>query len=303
MSGETRETTLAEQILQESEKKVESRRERRARLEAEAAQHTVEDGETSGGTKKYHLVSQHSDETADAPADDDEPEAEAADHTKQFKTASAAEYDDGEDFAEAKPRKKKLRKADYVEIDDALDDDDLDNLEYIASSKKRRKKLDEEAEEEADYDDYDKYEDDDVRRSSRRSSYEDYDGDSYEGDDSPGAMHYVLGAIKTLVAIALILVILVFILYFANQALDGGVPAYKWLSEKVPVLNRFLPVDEPEEAAPVTEVETIEAIDETEKEETPAEGETPAEEEAPTEEEAPAEGEEPVEEEAPAPVG
>ncbi len=71
-------------------------------------------------------------------------------------------------------------------------------------------------------------------------------------------MHYVLGAVKTIVAVALILVILIFILYFANQALDGGVPAYSWLREKLPVLDRFLPVDEPENTAPVTEIETIE---------------------------------------------
>ena len=80
-------------------------------------------------------------------------------------------------------------------------------------------------------------------------------------------------------------------------------PAYKWLSEKVPVLNRFLPVDEPEDAAPATEAEVIEAIGEADAEEPASESETPADGETPIEGEEPGEGEEPTEEEAPAPVG
>ena len=252
-----------------------SRRERREMRERQAAAaKTIDEADDASTipdepTREYTIVSRPGARTDEVSFFDDNDALSPADES------SADDYEDDEDdYEEEKPARKswfgrsKSRDEDYdddydeddEDIDDDYDDDDDDDDyddddEPLKKKKKARSRRD-------DYDD-DDYDD-----------YDDYDDDYDDDDDSPSAGHYVLGVIKVIIAIVLIAVIAVFGLYFADQALDGGVPAYDWLREKVPFLDSVLPVDdEPAIAPEITADPTVE----------------PAEDAVPTVEPAPAE--------------
>ena len=218
-----------------------SRRERRQlRMQQEGASQPQEEAEPASEmpapdepTREYQFVSRPGTE---APARE-----EATETGRKDKKAARYEddeddyddYDDEEEEEEKKPRflkkAKKNKKAaryeddedDYDDFDDEEDEDD----DYQAPSRGRKKAARYEDDED-DYDDYDDEYDDD---------YDD------EDDDAPGAGHYVLGVLKVIIALALILVVAVFGMYFADSALDGGFKPYQLISEKVPLLNQYLP--------------------------------------------------------------
>ena len=54
----------------------------------------------------------------------------------------------------------------------------------------------------------------------------------------------MLGFFKVLIAVVLVLAVALFGLYFADQAVPGGVGAYGWLQEKLPVIDKILPSGE-----------------------------------------------------------
>lgn len=240
-----------------------SRRERREMRERQAAAAKTIDGADDASTipdeptREYTIVSRPGARTDEVSFFDD------SDAPSSAAKSTADEYDEDEDeYEEEKPARKswfgrsKSKDDDYDddfdEDDDDYDDDYDDDDEPVKKKRKARSRRD-------DYDDDD---------------YDDYDDDYDDDDDSPSAGHYVLGVIKVIIAIVLIAVIAVFGLYFADQALDGGVPAYDWLREKVPFLDSVLPVeDEPAIAPEITAEPTVE----------------PAEDAAPTAEPAPAE--------------
>ena len=218
-----------------------SRRERRQlRMQQEGASQPQEEAEPASEmpapdepTREYQFVSRPGTE---APAREEAPETGRKDKKAaryEDDEDDYDDYDDEEEEEEKKPRflkkAKKNKKAaryeddedDYDDFDDEEDEDD----DYQAPSRGRKKAARYEDDED-DYDDYDDEYDDD---------YDD------EDDDAPGAGHYVLGVLKVIIALALILVVAVFGMYFADSALDGGFKPYQLISEKVPLLNQYLP--------------------------------------------------------------
>ena len=218
-----------------------SRRERRQlRMQQEGASQPQEEAEPASEmpapdepTREYQFVSRPGTE---APAREEAPETGRKDKKAaryEDDEDDYDDYDDEEEEEEKKPRflkkAKKNKKAaryeddedDYYDFDDEEDEDD----DYQAPSRGRKKAARYEDDED-DYDDYDDEYDDD---------YDD------EDDDAPGAGHYVLGVLKVIIALALILVVAVFGMYFADSALDGGFKPYQLISEKVPLLNQYLP--------------------------------------------------------------
>lgn len=218
-----------------------SRRERRKlRMQQEGASQPQEEAEPASEmpapdepTREYQFVSRPGTE---APAREEAPETGRKDKKAaryEDDEDDYDDYDDEEEEEEKKPRflkkAKKNKKAaryeddedDYDDFDDEEDEDD----DYQAPSRGRKKAARYEDDED-DYDDYDDEYDDD---------YDD------EDDDAPGAGHYVLGVLKVIIALALILVVAVFGMYFADSALDGGFKPYQLISEKVPLLNQYLP--------------------------------------------------------------
>ena len=161
------------------------------------------------------------------------------DEPKSRKHARRDEDDDEDDYDEPKSRKHARR------------DEDDDEDDYDEPKSRRRGRRDEDDDED-DYDepksrrrarrdDYD--EDDEEPRRGRR--YETYaeDDDDYE-DDAPSFGHYVLGFFKVLIAVVLVAAVALFGLYFADQAIPGGVGAYAWLQKKAPVIDKILPPGE-----------------------------------------------------------
>ena len=268
MEDQTKKTPdLTELMSDGMDEKILSRRERRelrmkqeaaAAANAESASEAPAAPELSADsivpdepTREYQIVTRASkEEPAAEPVSDDalfmdEDEAEEESVKKparnglfgRSRKAAEDDYDDDydeddeddEDDEPVKPRKTRGRKArkyeddyedDYDEDED-YDDDDYDDEPRSRSRKSRRHE-----------DDYDDYDDDDY--------YDDYDDD----DDAPGAGHYVLGFIKLIVALALILVVVVFGMYFADQAIEGGFAPYRFISEKVPFIGEYLPATE-----------------------------------------------------------
>ena len=53
-----------------------------------------------------------------------------------------------------------------------------------------------------------------------------------------------LNYLRRIVALALILVVVVFGMYFADQAIEGGFAPYRFISEKVPFIGEYLPATE-----------------------------------------------------------
>ncbi len=215
-----------------------SRRERRQlRMQQEGASQPQEEAEPASEmpapdepTREYQFVSRPGTE---APAREEAPETGRKDKKAaryEDDEDDYDDYDDEEEEEEKKPRflkkAKKNKKAaryeddedDYDDFDDEEDEDD----DYQAPSRGRKKAARYEDDEDDYDDDYD----------------EDYDD---EDDDAPGAGHYVLGVLKVIIALALILVVAVFGMYFADSALDGGFKPYQLIAEKVPLLNQYLP--------------------------------------------------------------
>ena len=215
-----------------------SRRERRQlRMQQEGASQPQEETEPASEmpapdepTREYQFVSRPGTE---APAREEAPETGRKDKKAaryEDDEDGYDDYDDEEEEEEKKPRflkkaKKNKKAARYEDEDDYDDFDDEEDDDYQAPSRGRKKA----ARYEDDEDDYDDYDDD---------YDEDYDD---EDDDAPGAGHYVLGVLKVIIALALILVVAVFGMYFADSALDGGFKPYQLIAEKVPLLNQYLP--------------------------------------------------------------
>ena len=85
---------------------------------------------------------------------------------------------------------------------------------------------------------------DEIRKLTHSKADDEEYYDEYDDDDAPGAGHYILGFIKFIIAVALILVVAVFGMYFADQAIDGGFKPYRMLAEKVPFISEYLPASE-----------------------------------------------------------
>ncbi len=243
-----------------------SRRERRLLKErqealkrAEEAQTPDEDATIDEPTREYKPVAR--------PQTQDEPESAAEpipslfdeDEGARRKSARRDDYDDEDDYETPKSRKR-AKRDDYDDEDDyetpksrkrAKRDDYDDEDDEEPKSRKRAKR--------DDYDDEDDYEeprsrkrakrddygdeDDDYepRRGNRSAAYDD-DYDEYDDyDEAPSFGHYVLGFFKLLIAVVLVLAVALFGLYFADQAVPGGVGAYAWLREKAPVIDKLLP--------------------------------------------------------------
>lgn len=217
-----------------------SRRERRQlRMQQEGASQPQEEAEPASEmpapdepTREYQFVSRPGTE---APAREEAPETGRKDKKAaryEDDEDGYDDYDDEEEEEEKKPRflkkaKKNKKAARYEDDEDDYDDfdDEEDDDDYQAPSRGRKKAA--------------RYEDDE-------DDYDDYDGDydedyDDEDDDAPGAGHYVLGVLKVIIALALILVVAVFGMYFADSALDGGFKPYQLIAEKVPLLNQYLP--------------------------------------------------------------
>ncbi len=182
------------------------------------------------------------DEDAEAPKsrkrarrDDDFDDYDEEEPKSRKRGRHDDDFDDYDD--ESKSRKRGRRDDDFDDYDDeepksrkrGRRDDDFDDYDDEPKPRKRGRRDD-------DYDDYD----DEPRRGRRYDEDDDYDDDDY----APSFGHYVLGFFKVLIAVVLVLAVALFGLYFADQAVPGGVGAYGWLQEKLPVINKILPAGE-----------------------------------------------------------
>lgn len=261
------------------DEKILSRRERRelrmkqeaemaaekAEDEAPASAPELEEPEPDDPTREYKIVSR--------PAVREEA-VSAAGETENDEDEDMFFDEDDVEVEEAPVRRglfgRKEKKAADEEYDDDYDDYDEEEDEAPKSRKKSRpakksRKYEDDYEDDEDFDDEDDYEDDYEEPRSRRKSrkydddYDDYGDDDYDDydedddyddyDDSPSAGHYVLGFIKVVIALVLVLVVAVFGMYFADQAIDGGFGPYRFICEKVPFINEYLPATQEADAA------------------------------------------------------
>jgi hypothetical protein len=255
-----------------------SRRERRLlreRQEAlkQAAEHVPVKAAVDEPTREYKPVARPQATGTPEPAPESTPSLFERDEPPR-KAAKRAEAD--EDVEEPKARKRGRRDDDYDDYDDEEpksrkrgrrdDDDDYDDEEPKSRKRDRR---------DVDYDDYDDEEPKSRKRGRRDVDFDDYgdeepksrkrdrrdvdfddyddeprrghrydDEDDYDDDYAPSFGHYVLGFFKVLIAVVLVLAVALFGLYFADQAVPGGVGAYGWLQEKLPVIDKILPSGE-----------------------------------------------------------
>ena len=233
-----------------------SRRERRLlRERQEALKQAAEPEATKAAidepTREYKPVSRPQ---AFEPA----PEPVASLFEKSEPPRKAARHEEAdEDAEEPKSRKRGRRTDDFDDDDDdepksrkrGRRDDDFDDYDDEEPKSRKRGRRDD------DYDDYDDEEPKSRKRGRRDDDYDDYDDeprrgrrydDDYDDDDdyAPSFGHYVLGFFKVLIAVVLVLAVALFGLYFADQAVPGGVGAYGWLQEKLPVIDKILPSGE-----------------------------------------------------------